>query len=186
MKGTYRGGVDRRKARGRGLFIVEEGKYAGYRFEGEWEDNVMRRGELKTEDGTRYVGEFSDDGRFFRGRGELWLRDGIRHFDGEWEEHYGRGFARRGMAVDSDGAVYRVEFEGGWGAYWKKMELAFDEKQRRHGICCAGSSWTRLPVRTHTARDGTRACHGGDFAGDRCGLCDRWSAVGRRSELRGA
>jgi hypothetical protein len=119
----------------------------------------MRRGELKTEHGTRYVGEFADDGGCFRGRGELWLQDGVRHLDGEWEKDGALGCARRGMAVDSDGAVHRVEFEGNGamkkgGAWWKYMGQAFDEKQAfRDSGWCTGASWTRLPVRARGARD---------------------------------
>jgi hypothetical protein len=156
--------VDRGKARGHGVLTVEEGDYAGYRLEGEWEHNVMRRGELKMKDGTRYVGAFADYGGCFRGRGELWLKDGVRLFDGEWEQicgmlgyvwekHlYGVGYARRGMAVDSDGAVHRVEFEGVCGAHWETMEQAFDEKQAFRRFPCTGASWTRLPVRARSAR----------------------------------
>ena len=98
IEGTYRGGVDRGKAGGHGVFTVEEVVYAGYRFEGGWEDNVMRCGELTMEHGTRYVGAFANHGCCFRGRGELWLKGGVRLFDGEWGEHYWsgwRGFARR-------------------------------------------------------------------------------------------
>ena len=124
--------------------------------EGEWEDDVMRRGELKTADGMRYVGEFADDGRCFLGRSELWLKDGLRHFDGEWEKQGGSsvcGFARRGMAVDSDGAVHRVEFEGEWGAWWGYMERAFDEKQAFRIFGCTSASWTLLPVRARGAHE---------------------------------
>jgi hypothetical protein len=55
------------------------------------------------------------------------------------------------MAVDSDGAVYQVEFEGKSGAWWEEMERAFDEKQAFRSGLCTGSSWTRLPVRVRSA-----------------------------------
>jgi hypothetical protein len=154
MKGTYCGGVDRGKARGHGVFTVKKGWAAGYGLEGEWENNVIRRGNLKTKDGRNYVGEFAKHGRCFHGHGKLLLRDGVRYFDGEWEKHDGvfsLGCARRGMAVDSDGAVHRVVFQGGRGAWWEEMERAFDAKQSfQYGTGfrgCTGASWTRLPVR---------------------------------------
>jgi hypothetical protein len=175
VTGTYSGGVDQEKARGYGTF-TGEGANAEWRLEGEWEDNCMRRGEMKMGGlyaGKRYVGEFDGDGRF-RGSGKLswvhrgWLWNGERHFDGEWER---LGYALGGTAEECDGAVFRVAFEGGGGAFWHEMERAFDEKQsyRRDsntggtsisnliGGVVTGASWTLLPVsppthRSHSAR----------------------------------
>jgi hypothetical protein len=151
-KGTYNGRVVRGKALGHGVFTAE-GEHAGYRLEGVWDNGDMRCGELKTQGGRRYVGEFARRGVSFRGRGELWLNDGVRLFDGEWEQHGvfglvgGLGYTRRGMAVDSDGAVHRVEFEGERGAHWSVMERAFDEKQAFRDYGCTGASWSQLLVR---------------------------------------
>lgn len=149
-KGTYRGAVDGGKACGHGIFTAE-GKHAGFRLEGRWEDNVMRRGELKTQGGRRYVGEFADNGSF-RGRGELWLNDGVRHFDSEWEQHGVVCYARRGMAVDGDGTVHRVEFMGETGVHWSLMERAFDKKESFRDYGCSSASWSQLPVRLGACR----------------------------------
>jgi hypothetical protein len=150
--GTYCGGIDRGGACGQGVF-TGKGEYAGYRFKGQWENNEFRHGELKMKNGMRYVGDFYK-GRGFHGHGELWLKDGVRCFDGQWmmgEEGVG-GSAHSGMAVDSDGSVHRVKFEG-YGVEWTEMERAFNEKQSFQipygvyfGSGCKGASWTLLPV----------------------------------------
>jgi hypothetical protein len=141
--GTFSGWVDHeRKARGHGV-LTGQGEYAGWRLEGEWEDRRICRGEIRMGGrylaGWRYVGEFDECGR-----GELSLPGG-RRFDGEWEG----GCARRGTAEESDGTVYRVAFEGSYGAHWFVMERAFDGKQSfRDGDRVTGASWGLLPVRS--------------------------------------
>ena len=161
LSGTFSGGVDHEgKARGHGV-LTGEGEHAGWRLEGEWEDTRMRRGEMRMggeHAGKRYAGEF---GGGIDGRGELSLAGGWR-FDGEWEG----GCARRGVAEESDGAVYRVAFEGRC-AWWSDMERAFDEKQSflddpwdrmghalfdwkrsfHYSEFVTGASWDLLPVR---------------------------------------
>jgi hypothetical protein len=140
--------MDRGKALGHGIF-TGQGEHAGWRFEGEFEDNCMRHGEVRMGGpyyaGWRYVGDFGDNG-YFRGSGELSMGSG-RRFDGEWEE----GCARRGTAEESDGAVYRVAFEGWRGAVWSSMESSFDQKQsfRSDFDEVTGASWDLLPVRAH-------------------------------------
>jgi hypothetical protein len=89
-----------------------------------------------------YVGEFHCG--TLNGRGEFWLNNGAKRFDGEWE----KGWTRRGTAVDSDGSTFRVAFKGR-GVPCINLERAFVDKQsyRDDEWGCPGASWTRLPVR---------------------------------------
>jgi hypothetical protein len=146
VKGTYRGGTKQLQAHGHGIFTGEK-EYAGWRFEGEWVNNCMRHGVMemgRPYHDKWYVGEFGEDGSFC-GRGEFWLGGSVHLFDSVWEEG---GWARYGMAEESDGSVYRVTFEGRRGAFWGDMERVFAEKQNyRNEIGSTSASWVRLPVR---------------------------------------
>ena len=64
------------------------------------------RGVCTWPSGARYEGEWKDDKR--SGRGVHWLRGGQRVFDGEWAA----GFPLRGTAMEPDGTLFRVTFDG--------------------------------------------------------------------------
>ena len=84
------------------------GRLQRHKYDGEFREGRMHgRGTFVWPHASCYRGEWRDDAR--SGQGLMWLGDGRRCFEGEWEFDC----PLTGTAVDPDGGVFLAKFGGG-------------------------------------------------------------------------